>query len=304
MAGQGGLGGPQGVFGGLGPGQPLGGHRLGHFGPPAPLVALGAELVDLVRSSHTAPMVAQPRPLKGMAFAAQALPVGCTPWAETFVTAVAGGLAAAAVPADAGPMAAYMRHQFAFLGVKAPAQRAVFRAALAHAGRPVEEAAVVAAVDALWDRPEREHRYAGCQLASRFAPMASPALVDHVARWITTDPWWDTCDPLARGCAGQVVRRHPELRATMDRWLAGDDLWLIRAALIHMGGWKHDIDRDWVFAACLSRAGHPDVFVRKAIGWILRDLAWVDPDAVVAFVAGAPALSGLSKREALKNVGR
>lgn len=229
-----------------------------------------------------------------------------TVWSRVFVTAVADGLAGAAVPADAGPMAAYMRHQFRFLGVKAPAQRAVFRAALARAGLPAEEAEVVAAVDALWGRAEREHRYAGCLLLARFAARASPAIVDHVARWIVTDPWWDTCDPLARACAGPVVSRHPELRSTMDRWLAGDDLWLTRAALIHMGGWKHDIDRNWVFAACLAHAGHPDFFVRKAIGWILRDLAWVDPAAVVAFVegAGAGALSGLSKREALKNVRR
>lgn len=227
-----------------------------------------------------------------------------TAWSEAFVPAVVDGLAAAAVAADAGPMTAYMRNQFRFLGVKTPAQKVVFRAALATAGPPVNEAEVVTAIDDLWARPEREHRYAGCLLAGRYAPKASPAFVDHVARWITTDPWWDTSDPLARGCAGQVVRRHPELRSTMDRWLVGDDLWLIRAALIHMGGWKHDIDRDWVFAACLARADHPDFFVRKAIGWILRDLAWVDPDAVVAFVAGAPALSGLSKREALKNVRR
>jgi 3-methyladenine DNA glycosylase AlkD len=232
-----------------------------------------------------------------------------TAWSRAFVPRVVDGLAAAAVPADAGPMAAYMRHQFPFLGVKAPAQKAVFRAALATAGPPPDEAGVIAAIDDLWARPEREHRYAGCLLASRDAAKATPAFVDHVARWITTDPWWDTCDPLARGCAGLVVHRHPERRETMDRWLAGDDRWLIRAALLHMGGWKDDIDRDWVFAACLARAGHPDFFVRKAIGWILRDLAWVDPDAVVAFVEGpsgpgAPALSGLSKREALKNVRR
>ena len=227
-----------------------------------------------------------------------------TTWSQAFVPAVVDGLAAAAVPAAAGPMTAYMRNQFRFLGVKAPAQKAVFRAALATAGPPADEAEVVTAIDDLWARPEREHRYAGCMLASRFATRASPAFVDHVARWITTDPWWDTCDPLARGCAGAVVRRHPELRPTMDHWLAGDDMWLIRAALLHMGGWKDDIDRDWVFAACLARAHHPDFFVRKAIGWILRDLAWVDPGAVVAFVDGAPALSGLSKREALKNVGK
>ena len=227
-------------------------------------------------------------------------------WADTFVASVVDGLRDAAVPADAGPMTAYMRHQFPFLGVKAPAQKAVVRAALAAAGPPAGEDDVVAAVDALWACREREHRYAGCQLAVRFAPRATPALVDHAARWVTTDPWWDTCDVLARGCAGLVVGRHPELRATMDRWLAGDDLWLVRSALIHMGSWKDGIDREWVFAACLARAGHPDFFVRKAIGWILRDLAWVDPAAVVAFVEGpgAGVLSGLSKREALKNVRR
>jgi 3-methyladenine DNA glycosylase AlkD len=227
-----------------------------------------------------------------------------TTWSQAFVPAVVDGLAAVAVPADAGPMTAYMRNQFRFLGVKAPAQKAVFRAALATAGPPLDEAEVVRAIDNLWARPEREYRYAGCTLASRFASKASPAFVDHVARWITTDPWWDTCDPLARGCAGAVVRRHPGRRRTMDRWLAGDDMWLIRAALLHMGGWKDAIDRDWVFAACRATADHPDFFVRKAIGWILRDLAWVDPGAVVAFVDGAPALSGLSKREALKNVRR
>lgn len=202
-------------------------------------------------------------------------------------------------------MTAYMRHQFRFLGVKAPAQKAVFRAALAEAGPPADDADVVAAVDALWARPGREHRYVACRLAVRHAAKASPDLLDHVARWITDAPWWDTCDLLARGGAGEIVRRHPAQRSTMDRWLGGDDLWLTRAAIIHMGGWKEAMDREWVFAACLARAEHPDFFVRKAIGWILRDLAWVDPDAVIAFVGGpgAQVLSGLSTREALKNVG-
>jgi len=203
-------------------------------------------------------------------------------------------------------MTAYMRNQFPFLGVKAPGQKAAVRAALAAAGRPAGEDEVVEAIDALWELPEREHRYAGCRLAGRFAPRASPGFVDHVARWITTDPWWETCDPLARSCVGQIVRRHQALRSTMERWLSGDNLWLTRSAIIHMGGWNEAIDRDWVFAACLAAAEHPDFFIRKAIGWILRDLARVDPDAVVAFVEGpgAPVLSSLSKREALKSVGR
>lgn len=227
-------------------------------------------------------------------------------WADRWVASVARRLAAAAVPGDVEAMTAYMRHQFPYLGVKAAGQKAAVRSALAEAGRPADEDDVVEAVDKLWRRREREYRYCGCDLAARFAPRASPAFVEQAARWITTDPWWDTCDSLARRCVGQVVRRHPFLRSTMDRWLGGNDLWLARAALIHMGGWGDGIDRQWVLAACRQRAGDKDFFIRKAIGWILRDLAWVDPDVVVAFVEGpgAPVLSGLSKREAMKNVGR
>ncbi|HEV2069630.1 MAG TPA: DNA alkylation repair protein [Acidimicrobiales bacterium] len=119
-------------------------------------------------------------------------------WADTFVASVVSTLASGAAPGDIQPMTAYMRHQFLFLGVKAPAQKAAGRAALCEAGRATDEDEVVAAIDALWARPEREHRYAGCHLAGRFAPKASTEFVDHVARWVTTDPWWDTCDPLAR----------------------------------------------------------------------------------------------------------
>lgn len=225
-------------------------------------------------------------------------------WAQGCVASVVRGLADAAVTADAVPMSAYMRHQFPFLGVKASARTAVVRTALAAAGPPFDEVDVVDAVDRLWALPEREYRYAGCLLADRFAQEASPAFIDHLSSWIVADPWWDTCDPLARRCAGKLVLRYPELRPTMDRWLSGDDLWLTRSALIHMGGWKDAIDRKWVFDSCLARADHPDFFIRKAIGWILRDLARVEPRAVVAFVEvkGATALSELSKREALKNI--
>jgi len=133
----------------------------------------------------------------------------------------------------------------------------------------------------------------------------APGVARHewVAGWVTADPWWDTCDSLARHSAGMLVSRHPALRSTMDRWLAGPDVWLARAAIIHMGAWKEAIDRDWVFAACLSRAEDQEFFIRKAIGWILRDLAWVDGPAVVAFLDGPGAgLSKVSKTEALKSL--
>ncbi|HZM29697.1 MAG TPA: DNA alkylation repair protein [Acidimicrobiales bacterium] len=219
---------------------------------------------------------------------------------------LAGELAARADPAQAVPMAAYMRDQFPFLGVKAPAQGRAWAAATAALPRRLPEDEVVAAALDLWDRPEREHQYAACRLvnrhaaASRRAVPPTPELLDVVERLITTRSWWDTVDALAIHATGDLVRRYPDLRPRMDAWLAGDDLWLIRSSLLHMNRWGAARDAGWLFAACLTRADHPDFFVRKAIGWALREHSKVDASAVSAFVAAhAEELSPLSRREAL-----
>lgn len=224
-----------------------------------------------------------------------------TSWSTTFTAAVTAALAERADPTRAAPMAAYMRDQFPFLGVDAAGQKAAQRSALAVAGRPTAQVDVVAAVDELWAVPEREHRYVGCGLVRGWAPRADASFVSSIGGWITDQPWWDTCDALAHRGVGVVVRAHPDLRTTMDEWLHGDDMWLTRAALLHMGRWRGDIDRYWVFAACLAVADREEFFIRKAIGWILRDLASTDVDAVRDFVNGrGSVLSPLSIREALK----
>jgi 3-methyladenine DNA glycosylase AlkD len=120
---------------------------------------------------------------------------------------------------------------------------------------------------------------------------------------ISTKSWWDTVDALAAGVVGSLVRRHPELRSTMDEWLAGDDLWLTRTAILHQLNHREATDAAWLFAACAARADHRDFFIRKAIGWALRQYARTDPDAVRAFVAAhRDRLSGLSVREALRHL--
>jgi 3-methyladenine DNA glycosylase AlkD len=130
--------------------------------------------------------------------------------------------------------------------------------------------------------------------------VATVGFMDTLAWLVTTKPWWDTVDILATHAVGGLVRRYPELRQTMDLWLLSDDQWLARSALLHMNRWKADTDAAWLFAACLARSGDRDFFIRKAIGWALREYSKVDERVVVAFVdAHAGALSGLSRREAL-----
>ena len=217
---------------------------------------------------------------------------------ERFVTA----LASRRDPDRAPAMAAYMRHQFPFLGVAAPAQQDAYREATAGLPRQLPEPLVAAVAAELWRRPEREHQYLACHLVNRHASSrsATAALLGTLESLLATRPWWDTVDSLAAHAVGDVVRRNPELRTTMDRWVRGDDMWLSRSALLHMNRWKNATDQEWLFAACLHLAGHQDFFVRKAIGWALRELTKTDEAAVVAFVeAHRDELSGLSRREAL-----
>ena len=62
-------------------------------------------------------------------------------------------------------------------------------------------------------------------------------------------------------------------------------MWLARTAIIHQLTYRDATDSERLFRYCAAQAGHPDFFIRKAIGWALREYAKTDPEAVKAFVA-------------------
>ena len=123
---------------------------------------------------------------------------------------------------------------------------------------------------------------------------------------ITTRPWWDTVDDLAQNTVGPMVRGdRARLRPVLDAWAAGPDLWLARTAILHQNRYRADTDPDQLYAYCRRRAGDTDFFLRKAIGWALREWSRTDPDGVERFVRDHhDELSGLSRREALKHIER
>jgi len=215
-----------------------------------------------------------------------------------------GLFAAAGDPERAVGMRAYMRDQFPYAGVPAPALRKLERAAFA--GMPPPSAQELSAFAlGCWQRPEREFQYVACDYLRAHAAVPGASFIDVARTLITTKSWWDTVDPLATRFVGELVRRHPMLTATMDAWSGEADLWLVRTAILHQLNYGPATDTARLFGYCERQAGHRDFFVRKAIGWALRHYARTDPEAVRAFVAAnRAALSPLSVREATKHLQR
>ena len=209
---------------------------------------------------------------------------------------------AARRPDRAGPAAAYMRNQFRFLGIPAPAQRALSRSVTAGLPTPTEEDLAAVAL-ACWALDQREYQYFACGWLRTHVTVPGPGFLTTVRTLITTKSWWDTVDALAAHVVGGLVRRHPGLVGEMDAWSVDPNLWLVRTAILHQLTYGAATDADRLFRYCTRQARHPDFFVRKAIGWALRQYARTDPDSIRRYLATSrDRLSPLSIREAAKHL--
>ncbi|MEU8523436.1 DNA alkylation repair protein [Streptomyces sp. NBC_01216] len=207
-------------------------------------------------------------------------------------------------PFRAQEMVAYMKGVAPFLGIRTPERRALSGTVLEGTPRPDEKdcAAVALRCFAL---PEREYHYFAVDYLHRHVERCSSDFLPVARRLVTTVSWWDTVDHLAAHVVGGLVAADPVLAAEMDSWVGDDDLWVTRTAILHQLRFKDATDADRLFAFCLRRSAHPDFFVRKAIGWALREYAKTDPAEVRAFVeAHRGRLAPLSVREALRNLGQ
>ncbi|MFE7184625.1 DNA alkylation repair protein [Streptomyces erythrochromogenes] len=222
--------------------------------------------------------------------------------ADTLLERLTGAYAPAADPVRAEAMTAYMKHVAPFLGIPAPLRRELSKTVTKNTPRPSETDVAELALRC-WRLPEREYHYFAVDYLRRHVGSCSSGLLPVARHLITTVPWWDTVDLLAAHTVGPLVAADSRLALVMDEWIGGEDVWLARTALLHQLRRKDATDTGRLFAYCRRQAGHPDFFLRKAIGWALREYAKTDPDAVRAFVdAERAVLSPLSVREALKNL--
>ncbi|MGX9729508.1 DNA alkylation repair protein [Janthinobacterium aestuarii] len=213
-------------------------------------------------------------------------------------------LEAAAEPGSAAPMQAYMRDQFVFLGVAAPQRRLAARDLLAGL-KGIDAATLLEHAQLLWQQPEREYQHVALDMLALHWRQLNIGQIPVLLGLARQRAWWDSVDGMA-GIVGEVLQAEHQCggdgHAHMDAALRHEDFWLRRIAMLHQLGWRADTDAGWLFGAALALAHEDEFFIRKAIGWALRDYARHAPEAVTAFAnAHRQKLSALSYREALKH---
>lgn len=198
----------------------------------------------------------------------------------------------------------YLKSSRTFLGVSVPACRRVVDEALkGHA--PPDHDALLHAVAALWDGPYFECRLAAVELLTREVATLDTADLAVIEEMIRGGETWALVDPLATDVAGAIVAAAPGATgATLDRW-AGDtgSFWLRRASMLALLRPLRSGGGDWerFCRYADSMLTEREFFIRKAIGWILRDTSRRRPDLVRAWVEPRlDAMSGVTRREAVK----
>ena len=223
--------------------------------------------------------------------------------AGDLVGAFRAALRAAADPSLAPGQQAYMKSAMPFLGVRVPEVRRLARRVVRDLG-VTDGAVLAAAATELWDgATHREERYAATALLALPPLRADAAMVplyEHMAR---TGASWDHVDELAHRLAEQHDA-HPEATAALAvRWSTDPFLWMRRLAILSQLGRKDRLDLDLLSRLIEPNRADPEFFVRKAIGWALREASYVDPAWVRTYVASHE-LSPLSRREALRRIDR
>jgi 3-methyladenine DNA glycosylase AlkD len=217
-----------------------------------------------------------------------------------------GELASRGDADKARAMQAYMKSTMPYRGISLPELRAVCKQVFAEHPLTSCEQWQEAVLRVWRNAAFREERYAAIELLllKRHRECWTPQLMPVLEELITSGAWWDLVDPIAP-VIGDLLHRYPnQVRPQMRGWSTDPDIWKRRMSIICQLSLKRETDLDLLYSNIEPNLSDREFFIRKAIGWALRQYAWTDPKEVARYVAAHESrLSGLSRREALKNIG-
>ncbi len=210
-------------------------------------------------------------------------------------------------PARAQSEKSYLKSEFVHIGVTVPALRKV--AVSAVKGKPTREE-VLSLAQMLWDvtdegRPVHEARMAAIDVLVKRAALLEPADMGVAEALIRDSASWVYVDHLAEKVVGGLVMRYPDLAAALDAWVADPYVWIRRTAVLALlpGVRTGDPDLERISRYGDALLDEREFFIRKALGWVLRELSKKDPSWVVKWVEPRlDAISGVTLREAVRRL--
>lgn len=204
-------------------------------------------------------------------------------------------------PSMAPAMRKYMKNKFDFFGIKAPVRREISKPFLIKDQLP-EIGEVPAVVLELWAQPQRELHYFSLDLLRKFSAKAPVEWLKLYESLILTKSWWDTVDALAAWQIGDLFLKYQEeISVCTKNWMQSGNIWLQRTCLLFQLNYKEQTDFRLLKAFISQLADSKEFFIRKAIGWSLRQYGKVDPNQVLRFLEEQP-LSSLSYKEAIRSI--
>ena len=208
-------------------------------------------------------------------------------------------------PAKAPAMAAYMKTAQPFFGVSTPVRTAMLKQ-IGDQFAPPDQKSYTRAVMALWKLPHREERYCAITFARRYEQFITSESLPLYERMIREGAWWDFVDEIAVNLVGTVYGNfRAQTRPLIEQWIDDEHMWIRRTALLSHLKHKRETDAAQLFKHCLKRADESEFFIRKAIGWALREYSKTNPRAVRAFLkTNRKQLSNLSYTQGSKHLAR
>lgn len=201
-------------------------------------------------------------------------------------------------PISAQKQSAYLLNQFPFFGLPKP-KRAELQKELFNQYSHITRPELIETVRSLWNKPQREFHYAALDLLLKHWKKLEASDLCFLEELIRTNAWWDTVDSLAANVIGKLVLHQRSLLPDMDRWIDDEFLWIRRVALIFQLKWKKETEEERLFAYCEKRMHENNFFIRKGIGWALREYSKSAPNSVSQFLSvHASRMSKLSYKEA------
>ena len=210
-------------------------------------------------------------------------------------------------PERAHQQQVYMKSEMPYFGLRVPRCRSIAHEVLRD-HPPSDPNVWIESILHLWrEATHREERYVAIELLlhKKFSQWLIPDQIHVIEELVVTGAWWDYVDAIAPRGIGTMLANDPiQTKLILYKWAKDQNIWMRRVAILAQLKSKTNTDVELLSNCIKPSIGHSEFFLRKGIGWALREYSKTDSEWVLDFVEKHPDLSDLSRREALKHLAR